>query len=250
MKRNMISLILVLALCFSLALGVSASYGVGVWDEADLLTDTEEAQLSEKLVEIGNLYDAEIVIMTLESSGGWDIDELVNSVYDTMEFGYGENRDGILLLICMDIREYRILSNGFAGTAITGSDINYIGDAMVPDLSAGNYATAFDIFADECVYYLDGYINGYPFDFGATLVMCLIFGLVVGLIVAFVLKGQLKSVRRQNAAQVYIKPGSMQVTLQRDLFLYRNVTRTKKANTNSSGSRSGGSSRSVGGGRF
>ena len=250
MKKKIISLILALTLCCCLALSASASYDVSVWDEADLLTDAEEAQLSEKLAEISDLYDAEIVIMTLESSGGQDIDELVNSVYNTMDFGYGENRDGILLLICMDIREYRILSNGFAGTAITGSDINYIGDAMVPDLSDGNYAAAFDIFADECVYYLDGYINGFDFDPFSTLLTSLIAGLIIGWIVTAVLKGQLKSVRRQDEAQVYIKPGSMRLTVEKDLFLYRNVTRTKKANNNnSSGSRSG-SSRSVGGGRF
>lgn len=249
MKRQILALILALAFCASLALSVSASYDVSVWDDADLLSDWEEMLLSEKLTEIGNEYGAEIVIMTLASSGGRDIDELVNSVYDTMDFGYGADRNGILLLICMDIREYRILSNGFAGSAITGSDINYIGDVMVPDLSAGNYADAFDLFADECEYYLSSYINGQPFDFGSTLTISVVIGLILGLIVALILKGQLKSVRKQSAAHVYVKPGSMQITVHRDLFLYRNVTRTKKANNNSSSSRSG-SSRSVGGGRF
>lgn len=249
MKRKIVSFILALALCISLALTVSASYDVSVWDDADLLSDWEEIMLSEKLAEISNEYDAEIVIMTLASSGGRDMDELVNSVYDTMDFGYGADRNGILLLLCMDIREYRILSNGFAGSAITGSDINYIGDVMVPDLSAGNYAEAFDLFADECAYYLGSYIYGQPFDFGSTMAVSVVIGLILGLIVALILKGQLKSVRRQNAAHVYVKPGSMEVTIHRDLFLYRNVTRTRKANNNSSGSRSG-SSRSVGGGRF
>ena len=234
MKRNMISLILALVLCVSLAVGVSASYDVNVWDDADLLTSREETQLSEKLAKISSEYGAEIVIMTLASSGGRDIDELVNSVFDTMGFGYGADHNGILLLICMDIREYRILSNGFAGAAITGSDINYIGDVMVPDLS---------------VYYLNSYMNGHPFDLGRTLLISLVIGMIVGLIVALILKGQLKSVRKQSAAHVYVKPGSMEVTLHRDLFLYRNVTRTRKANNSSSGSRSG-SSRSVGGGRF
>ena len=249
MKRNIISLILALVLCVSLAVSVSASYDVGVWDEADLLTSREETQLSEKLSKISNEYGAEIVIMTLESSGGRDIDELVNSVYDTMGFGYGAEHNGILLLICMDIREYRILSNGFAGAAITGSDINYIGDVMVPDLSAGNYAVAFDLFADECAYYLGSYIYGQPFDFGSTMAVSVVIGLILGLIVALILKGQLKSVRRQNAAHVYVKPGSMEITLHRDLFLYRHVHRTRTTTHSSAGSRSG-SSRSLGGGRF
>ena len=38
---------------------------------------------------------------------------------------------GVLLLICMDVREYRILSNGFAGVAIDPDDISKISDEIV-----------------------------------------------------------------------------------------------------------------------
>jgi uncharacterized protein len=66
------------------------------------------------------------------------------------------------------------------------------------------------------------------------------------------MKGQLKSVRKQNRANNYMKTGSLQVTVHRDLFLYRDITRTRKqTNSSSGGSRSsGGGSRSVGGGSF
>ena len=74
-------------------------------------------------------------------------------------------------------------------------------------------------------------------------------GLVLALIVTSVLKGQLKSVRKQDQANSYVRSGSMQVTLSRDIYLYRHVSRTKRESSNSSGSRSGGS-RSVGGGSF
>lgn len=248
MKRKLLSVILAVVLCFSLAISAAAAYDVGVWDEADLLTAEEEAWLSAQLVEISRLSQAEIVIMTLESAGDRYIDELVESVYDTMDFGYGESRDGVLLLICMDIREYRILSNGYAAAAIDPYDIDCIGDEITPYLSAGDYAEAFDLFADQCAYYLDGYVNGFPFDFGGSLVTCLIIGLVLAVIVVLVLKGQLKSVRQKNRAHDYIKPGSMNLTVVQDIYLYRNVTRTKKDTGN--GSRSGGSSRSVGGGKF
>ena len=145
-------------------------------------------------------------------------------------------------------REYRILSNGFAGVAIDGGDIDAIGEAIVPDLSDGNYADAFDTFVDQCSYYLDGHLNGFPFNFGKNLMIALVIGIVAGVIVAFVLKGQLKTVRKQNQANVYVKQGSMNITAQRDLFLYRDVTRSKKSSSN--GSSSGGSSRSSGGGTF
>ena len=54
-------------------------------------------------------------------------------------------------------------------------------------------------------------------------------------------------VEQQKQANAYIKNGSMQITASRDLFLYREVSRTKKDSSRSSDS---GSSRSVGGGKF
>ena len=249
MKRFLI-LLLTLALCLSLAISVSATAAAGiVMDDADLLSQAEEQALAQKLMEVGTAYDAQIIVATVASADGQDPDYMVNDLYDSMGFGYGELRDGVLLLVCMDPREYRILSNGYAGNAIDPGVIDTIGDAIVSDLSDGDYADAFEIFADKCGYYLNGYLNGFPFQTGRNLVISLVVGLVLALIVTSILKGQLKSVRKQNQANSYVRDGSMQVTLSRDTYLYSHVSRSKKQNSNSSGSRSGGS-RSVGGGSF
>ena len=219
-----------------------------LYDEADLLTDSEEAALMGKLAAVSTGYEAQIVVVTIASMDGGNIDTYVDYVYDSMGFGYGENYDGVLLLVCLDPREYRILSNGFAGVAIDPDDISKISDEIVENLSVGDYAGAFDEFVDECAYYLDGHINGFPFNAGKSLAISLIVGVVIGLIVAFALKGQLKSVHSQSRAQEYVKNGSMHVNLSNDMFLYRTVTRTKKQSSSSSGS--GGTARSKGGGSF
>lgn len=252
MKKRIISLILALALCVSLAVTVSAQSDSEweeyiLFDDADLLTDAQEASLYEKLLSVSHTYSAQLAVVTIDSMEGGDIDDYLEYLYDYMEFGYGDHYDGVLLLVCMDPREYRILSNGFAGTAIDTGAIDSIGSAIVSDLSDGNYADAFDTFAEECAYYLDGYLNGFPFDVITNLLIALVIGLIVGVIVAFVLKGQLKTVRKQDRANAYVKSGSMQVTVRNDFFLYRTVNRTKKETT---GSSSGGSSRSTGGGSF
>ena len=220
---------------------------VFLYDDADLLSDKEEAELTEKLAQISYKHNAQIVISTVESLGG-DVDDYLNFTYDDMGFGYGDEYDGVFLLVCMDPREYRILSNGFAGVAIDPGDIDSIGEIIVSDLSDGNYADAFDSFIDECDYYLDGYLNGFPFRFGKNLIIAAIIGLLIGAVVASILKGQLKSVRKQEQANVYVKQDSMQITNQSDIFLYRHVSRSKKSSSSSSSS--GGSSRSTGGGSF
>ncbi len=250
MKRKVISAVLILMLCLSLWITCfAAQTPTAILDEANLLTVSEEASLQAKLESISSTYNAQIIVATVTATDGLSADSYVNYLYDSMDFGFGEDRSGVLLLVCMDLREFRILSNGAANDAIGSYEIESISDAIVSDMSDGDYADAFDTFAEKCAYYLDGHINGFPFDWTHNLVVALIIGLVAGLIVAFSLKAQLKSVRRQNQADVYVKSGSMDLTTRSDLYLYRNVTRVKKE-TNSSGSRSGGSSRSVGGRSF
>ena len=219
-----------------------------LYDEADLLNDAQEAVLEAKLASISADYNAQVIVCTIASMEGADIDRYMDYLYDTMGFGYGENHDGVLLLVCMDPREFWTLSNGYAGVAIGNSEIDAIGDAIVSDMSDGNYLSAFDEFADQCAYYLDGYINGFPFNFSKNLLISLAIGIAAGLIVAFLLKSQLKSVHKQDRANAYVKAGSMNLTHQSDIYLYRTVSRTKKSSSSSSGS--GGTARSKGGRSF
>ena len=58
--------------------------------------------------------------------------------------------------------------------------------------------------------------------------VALVIGLVTALIVTGVMKGQLKSVAPQRDATDYVRQGSMKLTNQRDLFLYRDVHRTER----------------------
>ncbi len=250
MKRNILIAFLALVLCLlPLVTASAAENDAFVYDEADLLSSGEEANLIDKLQSISQTYDTQIVVVTTTSTEG-SIDFYVEELYDTMGFGYGERQNGVLLLVCMDIREYRILSNGLGADAISPDAIDDICDVISSDLSDGDYYDAFSEFAAQCEYYLDGHINGFPFDFGMNLLIALAVGALAGVIVTNVLKGQLKSVHKQDAANVYVKSDSMQLTDQSDLYLYRNVVCTKKESSSSSGSRSTGSSRNVGGGKF
>ena len=222
-----------------------------VYDDAGLLSEAEETALVDKLAEVSHTTNTQIVVATIESMDGGDIDGFVGYFYDTMGLGYGENHEGVLLLVCMDPREYRILSNGYAGEAIGPDQIDSLCDIVEFHLAKGNYATAFTYFADECEGYLEYYQAGSPFNVGKNLAISLVIGIIVGLIVVLIMKSKLKSVRKQNSAHVYVKPDSMKLSYSRDIFLYRNVTFTKKQErTQSSSSGSGGSTRSMGGGSF
>lgn len=126
-----------------------------------------------------------------------------------------------------------------------------MGDQIVEELSAGEYMEAFMEFVSLCQYEIDGERNGFPFNFGLSLLISLVIGFAVAFIATGVMRSQLKSVRSQTGAREYTKPGSMQLTRSTDLFLYRTLDRTRKPQQTSSGSRGGGGGgRHVSGGKF
>lgn len=222
-------------------------------DSANLLTDSEEAMLLEKLDSISETYQVDVIAAFVPSTEGYPADWYAEYFYDENGYGYGPGRDGVLLLVAMAEREYRILANGFAAQAISPEDSNFIGEWIVSDLTSGDYVEAVLSFAEECTYEIDGELYGFPFDFGGTLLFSLIVGLIAAWISTAVMKGKLKSVSRQTAAGEYTRQGSMQLTVSNDYFLYRTVNRQKKESNSSGpsrGSRSSGPSRHVSGGRF
>ena len=60
---------------------------------------------------------------------------------------------------------------------------------------------------------------------------------VIGLIAVFVMKNAHKTAKPQRAACNYVKQGSFNLTTQRDLFLFRRITKVAKPQSNSGGRR-------------
>ncbi len=250
MKKKLIALVFVLVLIFSLPVSVLAARNAPrLYDSASLLTASEKSSLQTRLDSVSEQYQVEIVIATVETAGNVPADTYVEYFYDQNGYGFGASRDGVLLLIIMDERDYRILSNGLGASAISLDDIDDIGDAIESDLSDGDYAGAFHTFIDKCAYQINGEINGFPFATGKNLLISLAIGLAAALIVTGIMAGQLRSVRKQSNASEYTRPGSMHVTTAHEAFLYSTVSKRERPQESSS-SGSSGSSRNVGGGKF
>lgn len=223
-----------------------------LYDDADLLTQDQEAALVQKLEDVSHTYNTQLVIATVPEVDSGDVSDFTKYLYESMDIGYGETRDGVLLLICMDPRAYRIFSNGHAGVAIGPDQVDKLCDFMDTYLPNGHYVAAFHSFADQCGEMLAYYQAGSPFPVGKNLAISLVIGVIAGLIVAFVLKAQLKSVHRQDTAQVYVRQGSMYVDRKSDIYLYRTVVRTKKQEREetTSSSDSEDTAQTMGGGTF
>lgn len=257
-------------LCFSIALPVFATKTDGfsgesarVVDLADLLTDSEEAALMEELDEVSLRQNMDVVVATTDDLEGNSVRDYADQLYEQYQFGYGDDKDGLILLIDMENHEWYISTCGYGITAFTDAGIEYIGKQMTSDLSDGNYVDAFTSYAKLCDDLITQARNGEPYDTGNLpreplpfiwLPIALVIGFVIAKIVVGNMKSELKTVRAQVAANNYVKSGSMHIDTSRDLFLYHTVTKTAKPKDNSSGSSthrsSSGTTHSGGGGKF
>ncbi len=243
----------ILVLCGVLSLSVFA-HPDRLVDDADLLTDEEEAVIRARLDDVSETYQVDVVIVTTDSTYGSSPMEYADDFFDYNGYGFGDSYDGVLLLISMEDRDWWISTTGLGIRALDDATIESIGERMLDDLSSGWYADAFETFISECDYYINGEINGFPFEFGANLLIALAVGLVAAFIATSVMKGKLKSVRRQTAASDYVKANSLQLTQSSEIYLYRNVVAVKRASESGGSSSthrsSSGRSHGGGGGKF
>ena len=253
MKRSIGLFICISLLCMFFAIPVFAQDSRLI-DNADILNASEEVDLQNRLDSISEKYEIDVVVLTVHDIGNKTPMDFADDYYDYHEYGYGEERDGLLLLVSMETGDWWISTSGKAIEIFDDYTIDYVGNKTAEYLSEGNYKEAFDVFADECEYYIDGELNGYPFSFGFNLTLSAIVGLIVALIATSVMKGKLKNIHLKNTAGDYVKEGSMVVSISRDLYLYSTVTRVAKPkNNSSSGSThrsSSGRTHGGGGGKF
>ena len=75
---------------------VSKDYVV---DNADLLTQTGENELSEKLQDISDELQFDVVVVTTNSTGSKTATEYADDYFDYNGYGRGSNNDGALFLV-------------------------------------------------------------------------------------------------------------------------------------------------------
>ena len=276
MIRKMTSVLIALLLMVSVLLPVSAEAFSFVADEAGLFSGQETAVLEEKAAALNSTYGIHAVILTLDSLGGTRAQDYAVDYYDST--GYGD--DGVLFLLAMEEREWYISTAGNGIYALTDYGIQQVGFVMIPYLSEGDYYGAFDVYYDELPMYFDALEKGAPIDgyadysedyyhgdqeevvyyeeeYSPSLLLSLVIGLVVAGITLLIMRASMNTKRQQHSAGEYVQAGSYQLHRQQDLFLYSNVTKTRKQDPPESkggGSSvhrsSSGRSHGGGGGRF
>lgn len=242
--------VLVLWFCLLFGMAAQAENSDRVADKAGLLTRQEEARLEEQFARISEKYRVDVAVLTTNSCEGKQPSTYTEDYYEANGYGFGKEISGIMLMVSMEERDYWISTRGAAIAAFTDAGLLQLEDTFVPDLSDGDYYTAFSKFGNTADSFLKEAQGGRAYDrdhvyrepmsFGLRLLISAGIGLVITVSVMLVLLGQLRSVRPKREARDYVRDGSFRVTRANDLFLYRTVQRRKIEQDSSSGG--GGSS--------
>lgn len=241
---------------------VSKDYVV---DNADLLTQTEENELSKKLQDISDELQFDVVVVTTNSIGSKTATEYADDYFDYNGYGRGSNNDGALFLVDMGDRKWAISTSGYGIEAIVDSALDDMEEEIVPYLKSGDYDGAFNEFADLTYDIVNDAKNGKSYsnsttstiknhkNIGTNLIVAFSIGAGISLIIILVYRSKLKPVKFQKEAKEYIVPGSFNLRRSDDVFLYFNITKVPIPKNNdsddsgsfhssSSGSSHGGSS--------
>lgn len=162
--KKIFSMILTVCVLLAMSLSIRASEVLPLFDEPDLMTDAQEASLAAKLERISEQYQMEVVVAAFETIDGASPMDYADDFYDYNGYGYGENRDGLILIVVMDSRDWWISTRGSAITAFTDAGIEYIGDQIVPYMSADDFAGVFNAFANPCSMFMAQAATGDPYD--------------------------------------------------------------------------------------
>ncbi len=256
MKRLTRSLLFLLALCLLLSLAAMAqdSGWTGeplIQDYAGLLTDDEVNTLEAKAEEISTEYDCGTYVLTVDSLDGKSRRDYAKDYYKEHDLGSGDYKNGILFLIAMETREYVTVtygrdpndsSNYGAGIlAFSDSDISYLEDQVVPYLSDGDYAGAFDTYLDLCQtelwdyeqygggevytegdqeYALDDTVYPWYHYLGPVhIAIIILVPLIIALVICLIFRSQMKTARKATQAGAYVVKDSFVVTAAQDNFL-------------------------------
>ena len=250
MKRflSILTAVLLLAL---LAVPVSAAETPEhcVYDVAELLTDEEYWTLEDYAQEISTVQQCAVYFVTVEDYrdyGTGTIFDVSMDIFEGNDFGMGENRDGVMLLLSMDDRDHCLLAYGFGDTALTDYGKDYISEEFLDNFGDNDwYGGCMDYLT-----YTDALLSqaraGNIYDRGSWItsgvlwLWSLILGAVTALIVCLIQRAMMRRrVREQTNALDYVQ-GDVHITRRRDVYSHTTEVRRKieKKDSGSSGSHS------------
>lgn len=251
MRKKMTGLAFALILMFSLCVpsfAMEASAETGhVADTYGLLSSGERTTLDRRAADISERYGCGVYIVTVDdyrNYGNGDVYDVTTQIYHSGGLGAGDGRDGIILLLSMNRRDYALFVYGDnAEYAFNDYGLQQLEDAFLDNFGDNDWYGGFSVYLNECEEYLADARDGHPVRSSPILpiVIAVAVSCIIALVVCLILMGSMKTARQKSEAREYIAADGLHLTKQLDQ--YTHTTRTSRKIESSSGnshSHSGG----------
>lgn len=123
-----------------------------VVDNADMIDPAAEAALTQKLADFETKGSDQIVVATIPSLGGEEIEPYANRLFNFWKLGQAGKNNGVLLLVARGDRKMRIeVGYGLEGELTNQHATRIIEDDMVPAFRAGDFAAGISKAVDDMI---------------------------------------------------------------------------------------------------
>lgn len=223
-----------------------------VYDPVYLLDDQQFSELNAKAVEISEKYGCAVhfVITDDPSINFNNIQQYSEDLYlDSAALGYGEGKDGVMLVLGTYDRCYWLLAYGEKGNfAFTDYCKDWMSERFLDNFGNDDWYGGFEQYILDCDYALEQAATGKPVDIYYEAedigvegyAVAFVAGLLASLIICTIFKSQMKTANISTRAAGYVKRDEIIFTRKDQRFTHSTVTRTRIEENNDS---SGGSSR-------
>ena len=223
-----------------------------VIDTVPLLSDGEWNKLEDMAETVSTHYGCGVYVVTVEDYedyGTGDVFDVTTQIYHDNDngFGVGDRRNGIMLLLSMDDRDWAMFVYGEgAEYAFNSYGQEQLEEVFLDNFADNDWYGGFSDYIEACGEYLAKAEAGQPVRANPLWGIGLSAGLscLVAFSVCMVMKRKMKTARQKTEADAY-SDGGLVLTASHDNYTHTTETRQK---IESSSDSSGSSSHSGGGG--
>ncbi len=265
------AILFALILCLAMAVpalaegGFADEYYRGT-DDTDTISYADRVYLNNQLDEIASRQSFDVTWALINTPSDETIEQYVAEIYSEYLYGYGDDKDGVFLVVNAENGEWYVYTDGCGTELFNDERIAAIGEQISEGVASGDYYYALSSYAELCDEYITAGVpvaveqpqlspvqpESEPEETDEPeiapapqadskkfeplpiiyLPICLVIGVVIALVAVGSMKASMKSVHMQAQANNYTKVGSFKVTESQDIFLYRNVERTERPKNN------------------
>ena len=213
-----------------------------ILDTSNLLSHEEWEELESRAEDISNrqhcgIYFAMVDDYTEYRDGS--VFEVTYQLYHNNQLGVGDGRDGVIVLLSMEERDYAMFVYGeYAEYAFDEYGQEKLEEKFLGFFEYDDWYGGISHYLDACDEFLTKADEGDPVRPSYWENILLVTGLscLVSGAVCFWLLRSMKTVRAKDKADTYVSKGGLHLTQQLDQFSHTTVTRTKIQKESSGGS--------------